>query len=442
MNSLDPTTIANTVEAERSLLACFLLSPDTFNVVGDSFKETDFYDAKNGEIFKGIKSLVDSGEPVDIVSLTQRVKSRDMTVYASDILGCIGSTANYEYYAKLVKEYSTKRKLSEIGQVLSYQSQGEQKTEDLIKDIEQKLADITATTKAGGEINTGEAVDTVIENVKRLKDSPRDVTGITTGFEKLDKKTSGLHASDLIILAARPARGKSAFALQLARNVAMKADTPVLFFSLEMGAEQLVQRLVASESKVSLSNIRSGHVSDVELEALEIGGEIVKTLPLYFNDKAGVQVKDVRSALKLHNSKNKTPIGLVIIDYLQLMAIGTGKDNNMVQMVTEISRGLKMIAKEYNVPVIALSQLSRNVESRGGKPRLSDLRDSGSIEQDADIVMFLHSETTDEDSFGQKDIELLIEKHRNGSTGSLPLKFDGAKMTFHEVDESLDPKNW
>ncbi len=435
----DPQTVSNVKMAEESLLSCFLMSPDTFNVVGDWFTQSDFYDSNNGEIFKAIKHLSDSGEVVDLISVAQQVKTLELKTHSAQILTQAGSSSSYEYYAKLVKEYATKRKLDEIGKVLSYQATGETKSEDLIKDLEQKLADLTATQKGGGEINTKEQVDEILENIKRLKDNPQDVTGITTGFGKLDMKLSGLHTSDLIILAARPARGKSAFALQLARNVAY-AHHPVLFFSLEMGAEQLIQRLVASESKVDLGKIRSGRVTDIEVQALELGGDIIKTLPLYFNDKAGVQVKDIRSQLKLHNSRQEK-IEFVIVDYLQLMAIGKNS-NNMVQDVTEISRGLKMIAKEFNVPVLALSQLSRKVEERGGKPKLSDLRDSGSIEQDADIVMFLHADNPDEDSFGNKDIELLIEKHRNGSTGSLPLKFQGSKMTFCEVDESLDPANW
>lgn len=425
---------SNLKELEQSLLACFIMNPDTFNVVGDELTSKDFTDPRHGVIFESIKALSDGGEAIDLVTLNQRVKTSDLKVYLAEILGTIGSASNYQYYIKLVKEASIKRQLEEIGKGLAYQSTGDSKSEDLIQGLEQKLADLTATTKGGGEINTGEAVDEVIENVKRLKDNPQEVVGITTGFDRLDMKLSGLHSSDLLILAARPARGKSALALQLARNVALKAKVPTLFFSLEMGAEQLVQRLIASESKVELGKIRSGRVSDKEMEALGLGAEIIKVLPLYFNDKAGVQVKDIRSQIKLHNSKSKDKIGFIIVDYLQLMAIGKNT-SSMVQEVTEISRGLKMIAKEFNVPVMALSQLSRNVESRGGKPKLSDLRDSGSIEQDADIVMFLHSETADEDPFGQKDIELLIEKHRNGSTGSIPLKFDGSKMTFLEIDE-------
>lgn len=421
--------------AENTLIGCFLLSPDTFNLVGDWFTESDFSE-KNSPLFTAIKALNDSGEPIDLITVRSKLSDKTLILHATELLSSVGTSANYEYYAKLVKEISVRRRLGEVGQVLTYQVNSQTPTGDIIKLTEQKIAEITSTSKSqGGEIDTKECVDEIIDNVKRLKDSPQDVTGTSTGFHSLDMKLSGLHGTDLIILAARPARGKSAFALQLARNVAM-TKTPVLFFSLEMGAEQLVQRLVAAESKVGLSSIRSGRVNDMEVQALELGGEIIKSLPIYINDKAGIQVNDIRSQLKLHNSRSDDKIGFVIVDYLQLMAIG-GNSKNMVQDVTEISRGLKMIAKDFNVPVLALSQLSRDVEKRGGKPKLSDLRDSGSLEQDADIVLFLDSSDSEEDSIGNKHIELLISKHRNGATGEVPLSFNGSKMIFSEVYDDV-----
>jgi len=196
---------------------------------------------------------------------------------------------------------------------------------------------------------------------ENLLENPQDTTGISTGWGNLDRKTSGLHGTDLIILAARPAMGKSSFALQLARNIAVGANTPTFFFSLEMGAEQLIQRLVSCESKVELNKLKSGRISDIELQALELGAEIIKQSPLFFNDKAGMQLKDMRASIKSHNAKHKDKIGFVVVDYLQLMA--TGKNtSNMVTEVTEISRGLKMLAKDFNIPVLALSQLSRRLD--------------------------------------------------------------------------------
>lgn len=435
----DTQTISNIKLAEESLLSSFMMTPDTFSVVGDWFEQGDFYDAKNGEVFRAIKKLYDNGEAVDIVSIAQEVKTSDLKIHAAGIIGAVGSSSNYEYYAKLVKEYATKRKLEEIGKNLSYQALGETNSDELIDSLEKNIANITSTVRGNDEVNTEITIDEIIANIRHLKENPQDVTGISTGFHNLDMKTSGLHKTDLIVLAARPGIGKSALAMQISRNVALQKH-PVMFFSLEMGAEQLLGRLIASESKVNAKSINSGRISDVELEAIELGGKIIKSMPLFINDRAGIQIKDIRSQLKQHNSR-KQKIEVVVVDYIQLM-VGSGKKDDTVRQVTEITRGLKMLAKDFGITVIALSQFSRDVEKRGGRPRLSDLRDSGSIEQDADIVFFLHTETTEEDSFGNRDVELIIGKHRNGSTGSLPLKFQGSKMTFCEVDESMDPANW
>ena len=426
--------------AEESLLSCFIMTPDTFNVVGDWFTEQDFIDSKNGEVFKAIKTLSDSGEIIDLVSIAQCVKTSELRDHSIQILTQVGSSSSYEYYAKIVKEASTKRKLDEIGKTLSYQSVGDTKSDELIDQLEKNIAGLSSTVKGNDEINTELTVDEIIANIRHLKDNPQDVTGVSTGFGKLDRKLSGFHKTDLVVLAARPGVGKSALAMQFARNIAIQ-KTPVLFFSLEMGAEQLLGRLISSESKVNTNGIKSGRITDVELEAIEIGGEIIKSLPLYINDRAGIQIKDIRSQLKQHNAR-KQNIEFIIVDYIQLMASGSGKNNDTVKQITEITRGLKIIAKDFGVTVLALSQFSRDVEKRGGRPRLSDLRDSGSIEQDADIVMFLHMDSPDEDSYGNKDVELIIEKHRNGATGSLPLKFQGSKMTFCEVDEVHDIANW
>lgn len=441
MNNEDQQKLQNILDAEAGLLSCFILNESAVNSVITDFSSSDFLEEKNQKVFNSINKLFTDGSPIDIVSISQQVKTKNLKEYVADLVSFVSTGTNFEYYAKLVKDNSTRRRLAELGSNIILQTSKDVELDQIFKELDSSLSNITSTTKGVGEVDTVKQVDEVIVNVKRLKDNPQEVVGLSTGFPKIDIKLAGLHKTDLLILAARPARGKSAFALQLARNVAFKSNTTTLFFSLEMGAEQLIQRLVASEAKVELSKIRSGKVSEKELEALSLGGEIIKNIPLYFNDKAGIQVKDIRSQIKSLNAKLDNKVGFVVVDYLQLMAIGKNT-SSMVQEVTEISRGLKVIAKEFNIPVLALSQLSRNVESRGGRPRLSDLRDSGSIEQDADVVMFLHSENIEEDGFGQKEVELLIEKHRNGSTGSVSLKFDGAKMTFLEVDESLDPKNW
>lgn len=400
-------------------------------------KSTDFLDTRHQAIYSAMCQLSDHGEPIDILTVnTQLRKNKDDIdqYYIADLVGMVGSASTYEFYAKRVKEESKIRQLIEITTMTSERAKdGSNQADTLIRSMEEKLASLQSTERGSGTIDTAVAVDYVLADVIRLKNNPQDTTGLTTGWGSLDRKTSGLHESDLIILAARPAKGKSSFALQLARNVSIEAKTPVFFFSLEMGAEQLIQRLVSCESKVELNKIRNGRVSDTELQALELGSQIIKSAPLFFNDRAGIQIKDIRYALKLHNARHDTKIGFVVVDYLQLMATGV-HTSNMVTQVTEISRGLKMIAKDFNIPVLALSQLSRDIEKRGGKPRLSDLRDSGSIEQDSDLVMFLSSDNDEQDSYGGKEVELIIAKHRNGACGELSFNFNAAKMNFLEVD--------
>ena len=423
------------LENEKHLLGCFLMSQQGFD--DTEMTALDFSDTRNQAIYTAMRELSDAGEPIDILTVNTQLRRNKSDVdayYVADLVGMVGSASTYEFYAKRVKEDSKLRQLIDITEMTSERAKdGSTQADSLIRSMEEKLASIQSTEKSSGVVDTKIAVNDVLADVIRLRNNPQDTTGLTTGWGSLDRKTSGLHESDLIILAARPARGKSSFALQLARNVAIEAKTPVFFFSLEMGAEQLIQRLVSCESKVELNKLRNGRVSDTELQALELGSEIIKNAPLFFNDRAGIQIKDIRAALKLHNARHSTPIGFVVIDYLQLMATGVNT-SNMVTQVTEISRGLKMIAKDFNIPVLALSQLSRNVESRGGKPRLSDLRDSGSIEQDADLVCFLHSDSEEQDTYGGKEIELIIAKHRNGACGELSFNFNAAKMNFLEVD--------
>jgi replicative DNA helicase len=429
MNS-DNKTIQSTIDHEKQLIGCLLLNSDILSEL-DLVSE-DFLDINSSNTYSAIVKLVNQGDLVDLTSVNNIVNT---SMFLVECMSLVTAPSGFAYYAKIVKERSTLRKLHSITTNISVKSgNAESSPEELIEYINQSLADIY-TIKTKDTLTSQEAVDIVMEGVHRKMLNPTDVTGVTTGVPSVDAILSGIHKTDLVILAARPARGKSAFALQLAKNVSLYGNTPVMFFSLEMGTEQLVQRLVASESKVSISALATGRIDENEKIALEIASKTIGFLPVFFNDKVGLKIKDIRRQIKAHNHRHKDPVGMVIIDYLQLMAIGgTGRDN-MVQVVTEISRGLKMIAKEFNVCVLALSQLSRDVEKRGGKPKLSDLRDSGSIEQDADIVMFLSSETNDVDSYGNKQVELSIEKHRSGPTGSCFFNFKGANMTFTETKD-------
>lgn len=423
-----------TKEYEEQLIGCILLSPEILDDLQD-ISEDDFLDVNYSTIFSTIVKLTNEGTPVDIVTVSATV---GLHKTIADCVASITSPQNYQHYADKVKELSTLRKLHDIAFNVSVKSNNaECRPDELVEYINTNLSELY-TNKTKETVSAEEAVTGVMELVKVRMANPTDVTGITTGFPSMDKLLNGLHKTDLVILAARPARGKSALALQLAKNVSLYAKVPTLFFSLEMATEQLVQRLVASESKVGVTALSTGKISDIEEIALEIASKTIGFLPLFFNDKTGLKIKDIKRQIKAYNHKNKEPLGLIIIDYLQLMAIGSGRDN-MVQVVTEISRGLKMVAKEFNVCVLALSQLSRDVEKRGGRPKLSDLRDSGSIEQDADVVMFLHSKDKEVDSYGNKEIELLIEKHRSGPTGSCFFTFKGGNMTF---TESQDSSKW
>lgn len=428
----DNEQIKNTVVFEKSLLCSILLKPDILEDIEDITVE-DFLDPNCRNVFSTIRELESKGEPVDMISVS--TKDRSVSVFVAELMSFVPSPSNYKYYADNVKKRSILRKL---GMLATFT---QATTCDTDQDPEKLIDKLTAdansllTTKKTEEVSSETAVGEVMDSVRKLMLNPMDVVGITTGFPSLDTHMNGLHKSDLIILAARPARGKSSFALQLAKNVAIYGRTPVMFFSLEMATDQLVQRLVASESKVSLSKIRTGRLDQAELQALEDASQILSSAPIYYNDRSSVTIKDIRKCIKTHNAKNKVPIGFVVIDYLQLMAVGNGRDN-MVQVVAEISRSLKILAKDFNVPVLALSQLSRNVEHRGGKPKLSDLRDSGAIEQDADIVAFLHSSDTQTNEFGMREIDFMVEKHRNGPTFEVPLNFDGSKMVFTELDKA------
>lgn len=430
----DNQTIQSTVEHEKQLIGCILLNPQILDEL-DEITNEDFLDYNCNTIYSASVKLVEQGDTVDLTSVNNIVS---LPEYLVECMTSVHAPSNYPYYAKIVKERSTLRKLHSITSTVAVKSgNSESSPDELVDYINSNLADLY-TRKIKETVTADEAVKNVMDLVKTRMANPTDVTGITTGFPSVDHILNGLHKTDLLILAARPARGKSAFALQLAKNAALYGKTPTMFFSLEMGTEQLVQRLVASESRVSVSDLSTGRITEIQEIALEIASKTIGFLPLFFNDKAGLKLKDIKRNIKAYNHKNKEPLGLIIVDYLQLMAIGNGKEN-MVQQVTEISRGLKMIAKEFNVCVVALSQLSRDVEKRGGKPKLSDLRDSGSIEQDADIVCFLHSPEKELDSYGNRGIELLVEKHRSGPTGSAFFSFKGENMTF---TETVDVSKW
>lgn len=433
------------LESEKALLGSLLLSSDTLFDIADVVSAGSFYSAKHSIIYEVIEGLVNKKEPVDILTVSAELRARKEfdqiggAPYLSDLLGLVGSAANIKYYAQIVRKKELLRKLIEASTHISEISYDESDSlEAILEEAERRVYEVTTKGSGSGRlIAFQEMIEETWQRIEKLADNSNGSTlrGTPSGFRDLDNKLSGFQRSDLIILAARPSVGKTSLALDFARNAAVKYGVPVAIFSLEMSKEQLVDRMLSAQSQVDSWKLRTSTLSlDSEYERLQQGMNDLMKAPLYIDDTPANTILNMRSVLRrLHSDK---PIGLVIVDYLQLMNTAKSYDS-MVNQVTEISRSLKGLAKEFNVPVIALSQLSRAVESRGGRPRLSDLRDSGSIEQDADVVMFIHRE----DKYGEETerkniVEILIEKHRNGPTGVVELYFDNKKTSFLPVEKS------
>ncbi|MBP9765950.1 MAG: replicative DNA helicase [Candidatus Pacebacteria bacterium] len=431
------------LETEKALLGSLLLVPDAFYDIGNILDRNDFYSEKHRIIFETIHELINKKEPVDLLTVSAKLRERKEleqiggTDYLSSLLGLVGSAANVVYYANIVKKKSVLRKLIIAGGHIGEMAFNEEKElEHVLEEAERKIYEITSKNSGDSDVvSMRDLGDETISRFIHLAENQNEVRGVPSGFRDLDNKLAGFQKSDLIILAARPSVGKTSFALDIARNAAVKSNVPTVVFSLEMSKQQLVDRMLSAEAQVDGWKLRTGKLSmDDEIERLQEGMHKLMQAPIFIDDKPSNTVMNMRSVLrKLNHDK---PVGLVIVDYLQLMGTSRTYDN-MVNQVTEISRSLKGLAKEFNVPVIALSQLSRAVESRGGRPRLSDLRDSGSIEQDADIVMLIHREDKyDKDSDKKNVIEILIEKHRNGPTGIVELFFDSKKTSFLSIDKN------
>lgn len=431
------------LESEKALLGSLLLSSEALFDIADLVTAESFYAAKHQIIYEVIDQLVNKKEPVDILTVSAELRSRKEfdqiggAIYLSELLGLVGSAANVKYYAQIVRKKELLRRLIEASAHISEISYDESEPlEQILEESERKIYEIT--TQGGSSdrlIAFQEMIEETWARIEKLSENTGELRGVPSGFKDLDNRLSGFQPSDLIILAARPSVGKTSLALDFARNAAVKFGIPTAIFSLEMSKEQLVDRMLSAQSQVDGWKLRTSRLSlDEEFQRLQQGMHELMKAPIYVDDKAANSILNMRSTLRRLNTDK--PIGLIIVDYLQLM--GTAKSyDNMVNQVTEISRSLKALAKEFKAPVIALSQLSRAVESRGGRPRLSDLRDSGSIEQDADVVMFIHRE----DKYGENTernniVEILIEKHRNGPTGIVELRFDDKKTSFVSVEKS------
>jgi replicative DNA helicase len=431
------------IDAERALLGSIMLRPIVLSEIMDSINEDDFYVQKHRIIWRSMMDLSRVGDPIDLVSVTDKLRTLNLleqsggASYLNEIAEAVPSSTNVEYYAKTVAAKSTLRRLISAGDTVTQLGFEEQQAiEETLDQAEKTIFEVTSQSLTAQKFTSiKEILPEVWEKLERLSEGG-EMRGVPTGYIGLDNILSGFQKSDLIILAARPSTGKTSLALDIARKVAVDHNVPVGFFSLEMSADQLTDRMLSAQAQVDAWRMRTGKgITDDDFSRISQGMEVLSKAPIYIDDKPGNSILQMRSTAR--RLKAEHGLGLIMVDYLQLMTTSKNYDS-MVNQVTEISRSLKALARELDVPVVALSQLSRAVEQRGGRPRLSDLRDSGSIEQDADVVIFLHRERNEDDTGRSEITEVLVEKHRNGATGFAQLYFDSARTTFLDLDKQHD----
>ena len=427
------------IDAEEAILGAILTNPICFTKIADMIKPQSFYKPANKYIFEAIVELFTKNHAIDIVTVSEKLNESDKLemiggrAYINDLALNAITTANIEYYARIVQGKAIKRELINAGSEIVEMAYDNTTTEETLDNAEKLIFNIAQQKTSSDLVSVKDLVLTSYEQISYRYEHRGELTGVPTGFYDFDNMTSGLQKSDLIILAARPSMGKTALALNIAQNVALKAKKTVAIFSLEMSKEQLVQRMLCSEAEVDTQKLKTGNMQSTDWEKLTTAMNHFADAPLYIDDRPGATVMDVRAKCR-RLAMEKKEIGLIVIDYLQLME-ASGKEDR-TQQISGISRGLKGLARELNVPVIALSQLSRAVESRPDKrPMMSDLRESGAIEQDADIIMFIYRDEyyNKEDTENRGKAEVIVAKHRNGAVGSIDLLFQGAITKFKNI---------
>ena len=430
-------------EAEASLLGSILIDSDAIVKIADSISPIDFFDKKHERIYEAMNQLYERHEAIDVLTLADTLKNNGQldiiggASYLTELTNFVPTAAHVEQYADIVAQKSMRRRLISASQdMASYGYDESKKLSELIEEAETRLFEVSQHHVKQSVIS----LETILaESFDRLDDLHKDkkkIRGIPTGFKDLDNTLAGFQRSDLVILAARPSMGKTALALNFAHNISVQSNEPVLIFSLEMSKEQLVDRLLSMESGVDAWALRTGNLTDADFEKIGQAMGTLSEAQIFIDDTPGITVSELRTKARREAHKHK--LGLIIVDYLQLMSGSSrfGSDGNRVQEISEISRGLKGVARELNVPVLALSQLSRSVENRSPQiPQLSDLRESGSIEQDADVVAFIYREEYYNPETDRKKItDIFIKKHRNGPTGAVELYFDNEKQRFRSID--------
>ncbi len=431
------------IDSEKAVLGSILLRKDSLAEIEDIINGDSFYVDKHKKIFESMLELFLKNEPIDMLSLSSKLAEKKIleniggNQYLAELVNTVPSSSNIKYYANIVQKKFVLRSLIEASDMISEMAftEGDDHMDDILDMAEKKIFSVVSSPKNQKFTSLKEALPLAYERLEKLHENKGLLRGIPTGFTELDNMLSGLQPSDLIILAARPSVGKTTLALDMARMSATNHNKSILIFSLEMSSQQLVDRMLSAESRVNAWNLRTGRLNgDKDFSQLRDSLDKLSKAKIYIDDQPGNSI--VRMKATARRIKAEKGLDMIVVDYLQLMTTSKNYDS-MVNQVTEISRSLKSLAKELDVPVLALSQLSRAVESRGGKPRLSDLRDSGSIEQDADVVMFIHREDKGKDESEQTNIaEILIEKHRNGPTGKVELYFDGKTTSFLNLEKS------
>ena len=428
------------LEAERSVLGSMLLDKDVIPSVTEILRSDDFYREDHKEIFEAMVELFDKGEPIDLITVSEQLKLRGTLEkvggleYLAAIANAVPTTANVKYYSKIVEEKAILRKLIKAStEIVNMGYEASEEVSYVLDRAERNIFDVLEKRNTKGFSHIRDVLVDTFNMLEDLYNNKGHVTGIPTGFIDLDNKTSGLHNSDLILIAARPAMGKTAFALNIAQHAAVHSHVPVAIFNLEMSKEQLVNRMLCSEVMIDSQKIRTGKLEDSDWQKIAMSLGPLSEAPIYIDDTPGASITEIRA--KCRRLKLEKNLGLVVIDYLQLMQ-GSGRSESRQQEISEISRSLKILAKEINVPVLTLSQLSRAPESRTDhRPILSDLRESGAIEQDADIVMFLYRDDYYNPDTEKKNIaEVIIAKHRNGATGTVELRWMGEYTKFANLE--------
>ena len=436
----------HSIEAEQSVVGAMLMDKDAITTAGEIISGDDFYQASYGVIFDSMIELFNEGKPVDLITLQERLKEKDVPAeiasleFVRDLVTAVPTSANVKYYAQIVADKSLMRKMIKLNESIENMCYaGKESVESIMEQTEKSMFQLLQRRTTGDYVPIKQVVLNALDKIEKASKSKGTVTGIPTGFIDLDYKLSGFQPSDFILIAARPSMGKTAFVLNIAQYMAFKKNKAVAIFSLEMSKEQLVNRLFSLESQVDAQSLRTGNMKDSDWEKLIEGAGIIGQSKLIIDDTPGISISELRS--KCRKYKLEHGLDIIIIDYLQLMTGSVGRSSESRQQeVSDISRQLKGLARELNVPVVSLSQLSRAVESRPDKrPMLSDLRESGAIEQDADVVMFIYrDEYYNKDSEFKKQAEIIIAKQRNGPVGTVNLAWLGEYTKFANLSRQED----